>query len=541
MEKTTVSAEQLNSLSKDALMILCVQLSQTQSALLEQNKKLTEKIEDLTEQIAILNQNRFGKHSEAAKQIEGQLSFNDFGVDILNEAESATESGIGDEKDITEVVVAAHKRKVGTRKKNLENVERETIVHDCTKEELDERFPGGWHFVNEDVYSELTVIPAKFKVLEHHIRVYAGNHDGDGMMRADSPDRMLPHSILTPELFSVIFNAKYVNALPLNRISEEFRRHDVILPRQDMAGWLIRIHEYYLEPVHTYMKKRLMESGLLHCDETPFVMPEHSKEYMWVLHSPGRDKGPPIFMYEYLGGRNGSVIQEYLKGYKGILVTDGYQPYHTIMKYSDDIIVAGCWAHTRRMYTEIVKAAKKDGPLTPAQKIAAEAVKRIDQIYHNDNKTKGSSDEVRLKNRKEKIKPLVDDFFAWAKTFDDKTISSTKLRKALNYSENQEPYLRTFLEHPEVPLDNNDAEASIRKFCVGKHSWHIIDSVNGAKASAFYYSIAETAKANGLKPYGYMRYLISELIRYPRGSVPDEELEALMPWSDSLPEICYKK
>ena len=76
--------------------------SQTQSALLEQNKKLTKKIEDLTEQIAILNQNRFGKHSETAKQIEGPLSFNDFGVDILNEAESATESGIGDEKDITD-------------------------------------------------------------------------------------------------------------------------------------------------------------------------------------------------------------------------------------------------------------------------------------------------------------------------------------------------------------------------------------------------------------------------------------------------------
>ena len=56
----------------------------------------------------------------------GQLSFNDFGVDILNETESATESGIGDEKDITEVVVAAPKRKVGKRKKNLENVERET-------------------------------------------------------------------------------------------------------------------------------------------------------------------------------------------------------------------------------------------------------------------------------------------------------------------------------------------------------------------------------------------------------------------------------
>ncbi|MQN01324.1 MAG: transposase [bacterium LCO1.1] len=61
-------------------------------------------------------------------------------------------------------------------------------------------------------------------------------------------------------------------------------------------------------------------------------------------------------------------------------------------------------------------------------------------------------------------------------------------------------YLKTFLDHPEVPLDKHDAERSIRKFCVGKHNWHIIDSVNGASASALYYSIAETAKANGLKP-----------------------------------------
>ncbi len=83
-------------------------------------------------------------------------------------------------------------------------------------------------------------------------------------------------------------------------------------------------------------------------------------------------------------------------------------------------------------------------------------------------------------------------------------------------------------------------EKDITEVVVAAHKRNI-DSVNGAKASAFYYSIAETAKANGLKPYGYMRYLISELIRYPRGSVPDEELEALMPWSDSLPEICYKK
>lgn len=235
------------------------------------------------------------------------------------------------------------------------------------------------------------------------------------------------------------------------------------------------------------------------------------------------------------------MIQKYLTGYKGILVTDGYQPYHTIMKNEDDIIVAGCWAHVRRKFAEIIKAVPKGADLTPAQKIAAEAVKRIDKMYHLDNRYKDSSDEERLKNRQENLKPQVDGFFAWIKTFDAVTVSSSKLRTALNYAENQEQYLRTFLDHAEVPLDNNDAERSIRKFCVGKHNWQIIDSVNGAEASAFYYSIAETAKANNLKPYEYMRYLLSELIKYPRDNVPEDRLEELMPWSKSLPESCFRK
>lgn len=98
-------------------------------------------------------------------------------------------------------------------------------------------------------------------------------------------------------------------------------------------------------------------------------------------------------------------------------------------------------------------------------------------------------------------------------------------------------YLRDAL----IPLDNNDAEISIRSFCVGKHSWHIIDSVRGASASALLYSIAESAKANQLKPYEYFAYLLKELIKYPRENVPEEELKKLMPWSEVLPDSCRKK
>ena len=173
---------------------------------------------------------------------------------------------------------------------------------------------------------------------------------------------------------------------------------------------------------------------------------------------------------------------------------------------------------------------------------AAEAIKKIDYIYHIDNKYKESSEEEILDNRQKSVKPLVDAYFAWVK----ETLSkpgldkSSKLVTALNYSQNQEKYLRVFLDDPKLPLDNNDAERSIKKFCVGKKNWQIIDSKNGAEASAMMYSLAETIKANGLKPYEYFSYLLSQLKEHPRNNVPEDVLADLMPWSDKLPDECRK-
>lgn len=547
MEKNIVTPDELNNLSREALVQLCVMLSENFSILSEQsrtiqnqNEQLLTQVENLKQQLAILTQDRFGKKTETDKQMFGQLSFDLENMCILNEAEKLTENGISEETVFEEVIVRRKKVK-GKRDLNLENIEVETVIHECTEEELDECFPKGWHSLADEIYKELQYIPARFKVLEHHVKVYAGDHDTGSIVRAKTPKRLLAHSILTPELAAAVFNAKYVNAVPLNRLSEEFLRNDVNIPRQDMAGWMIRLYEYYLGPVHERMKKEILKSHHVHCDETPFVMPEHSKEYMWVFHSPGGNDTHPVFLYEYLGGRNGRVIQEYLKEYKGTLITDGYQPYHTMMKSSDTIKVAGCWAHARRKFAEIVKSVKKDGSkLSPAEKIAAEAVKRIDAMYHLDNKYKESSAQERLDNRQQSIKALADDYFAWIKVQNTKPCSNKALKEALNYSSNQEKYLRAFLTDPLLPLDNNDAERSIRTFCVGKHSWHIIDSVKGADASALLYSIAESAKANDVKPYEYFVYLLSELVKYPRGEVPEEVLDRIMPWSEELPDSCRK-
>ncbi len=156
--------------------------------------------------------------------------------------------------------------------------------------------------------------------------------------------------------------------------------------------------------------------------------------------------------------------------------------------------------------------------------------------------TKEKSAEEILNNRKASVRPLVDSFFVWIKSIYESggLDKSGKTYKAVQYAVNQERYLRKFLDNAIIPLDNNDAEQSIKAFCVGKHSWHIIDSKNGAEASAMLYSIAETAKANGLKPYEYFKYLLEEILRHQEDPL-DKYIDDLLPWSDALPDRCRKQ
>ena len=120
----------------------------------------------------------------------------------------------------------------------------------------------------------------------------------------------------------------------------------------------------------------------------------------------------------------------------------------------------------------------------------------------------------RLTQRQLVVKPLVDAFFAYLKQNEAKVPKSGKTREAFTYALNQERYLRVFLEDGDVPIDNNASERAIRGFCIGKKNWEMIDTVNGAASSAIIYSIAETAKANNLKPFDYFEYLLTEIPKH---------------------------
>ena len=123
--------------------------------------------------------------------------------------------------------------------------------------------------------------------------------------------------------------------------------------------------------------------------------------------------------------------------------------------------------------------------------------------------------------------------------------TNEKLTKALNYAMNHRVQLEAFLLDGRLEISNNLCESHIRPFATGRKSWLFADTPQGATASAVAYTLAESAKANGLNVYEYFRHILTQMPNVDFYNHP-EEIEKLLPWSDELPEICrlaqkYKK
>ena len=171
--------------------------------------------------------------------------------------------------------------------------------------------------------------------------------------------------------------------------------------------------------------------------------------------------------------------------------------------------------------------------------LSYQALKQISAIYKIEEDLAELSPEERVKRRQLSVKSLVEAFFAWIHENRDKVPPKSETGKVFTYCLNQEKYLKVFLEDGMVPADNNAAEQAIRGFCIGKAIRHMIDTINGAKASAVIYSIAETAKANNLKLYNYFEYLLTEIPKHQEDTSLDF-MKELLPWSESLPKECLK-
>ena len=526
--------EQLNSVDKSFLIQLLLQQQEQLEAITKELHASNEKIQLLMEQVILGKQNRFGRSSEKMEDTS-QICFREIDGTIIffNEAEAICDLNAAEPEDLELKSPKQPKRK-GKKEADLSGLPVRRIDHYLSEEELEAEFGvRGWKQLPDAISRKYHFVPAKAEVEEHHIGVYASKTD-EHMVKADHPKALLHGSLVSPSLGAAIINGKYVNAVPLYRLEQEFQRYGLQITRQNMANWCIRLAEEYLSILYDYLHKELYFYHVIQADETP-VLVNHdgreagSKSWMWVYRSGHLYQKRQIVLYEYQQTRNASHPREFLKGYDGICVTDGYQVYHTLEKELEELTIAGCWVHCRRRFDEALKLIPKS---YQKESNAFLLMKQIQAIYREEGKLNDLSSDERLKQRQAVIKPLVDAFFAYLKTIN--VSKKDKFGDAVGYALNQEKYLRVFLTDGDVPIDNNASERAIRGFCIGKKNWQMIDTIHGAKSSAIIYSIVETAKANNLKPFDYVQHLLEEIPKH----MNDKDcsfLEDLLPWSEKLP------
>jgi transposase len=240
---------------------------------------------------------------------------------------------------------------------------------------------------------------------------------------------------------------------------------------------------------------------------------------MWVLRSTLPTASATLFHYEPT--RSGDVAKELLRDFAGALMVDGYEGYNAVC-VKNGITRLGCFAHARRKFIEAQKAQPK-GKTGKADQVLA----YLQQIYRIEQSIKDKAAHEKYQIRQQRSQPILDKLKIWL----DKSLSQvppkTAFGKALYYLDSQWSRLINYVLHGDYPIDNNAAENSIRPFVIGRKNWLFSASQHGATSSANLYSLIETAKANGLEPYAYLKIIFAEL---PNAKTL-EQIEKLLPWN----------
>ncbi|BBN97852.1 IS66 family transposase [Sporolactobacillus terrae] len=520
--------------TKTALSQTVEDLRQKCETLEQQNAELAQKLKWFEEQFRLSRKRQFGASSEKAKDSE-QLT-----LSLFNEAES--ESDPSASEPTVETITYKRKKNQGQRQKKLENLPVETIDYYLPKEVQSCSCCGGTlHEMTTEIREELKVIPAEVKVVKHVRHVYACRHcDRTGtqtpIITAQAPKPVQPKSLASPSAVAYTMCQKYLDAQPLYRQEQQFKRLGVALSRQTLANWILYGAKQWLSLIYERMKAHLMKQDILHADETTLqVLREPgrsttSKSYLW-LYRTGR-QGPAIILYEYRTTRAAKHPAKFLEDFNGYLQVDGYAGYQQIK----NVTLVGCWAHARRKFSEAISALPESAK--NATSIAKEGLRFCNRLFkiERDLKIAHASDDERYQTRLSQSQPIVEAFSAWLQKQAPRVLPKSALGLAIKYCRAQWDKLKTFLQDGRLELDNNRAERSIKPFVIGRKNWQFSNTPRGATASAIVYSIIETAKENELIPFKYLTYLFEQLPNLEKQT--EEALDELLPWSDSIPSEC---
>ena len=489
------------------------------------------------EEIETMKKRFFGRSSEKHMvQSEGQL---DFFNEVELEAARHPEEEFPYEAE-PELIPGKEEKKRKPRTPRKEMFKGLLVEEEIIDLPEDQRICGkcgsSLEVVGQRVVREtLKFVPARLTVVRTIAKVYGCpkcKKEKANIVSAEAPEALIPHSYASESVLSHAMYQKFVSAVPLYRQEKDWEQMGAFLSRGTLGRWIKICSDEYFVPIYEYFHRLLLGRQFAMADETRLqVLKEPDRDpgtdsFMWLFRS-GEDGLPPLILYRYTETRAKFNAVEFLKGFKGYLMTDGYQGYNKL----PDIVREACWAHIRRKFCDAISSGKQEDLSDPA----VQGVQYCDKLFAIERYCRENrfTYEKRHEFRNKKAPKILEAFWAWLDK--QQPTKGSRLDKAVTYARNQKPYAETYLQDGRCSLSNNPSENSIRPFTVGRKNWLFCDTPGGAHASAAVYTMVEMAKAHGLNVEKYLTFLLE---KRPHSGMTDTELEKLTPWSEEARIYC---
>jgi transposase len=293
-----------------------------------------------------------------------------------------------------------------------------------------------------------------------------------------------------------------------------------------MADW-VGAAVATLMPLVEVVRAHVFAAERLHGDDTtvPVLAKERTRiGRLWVYvrdDRPFAGPAPPAAAFFYSADREGIHPERHLAGFTGLLQADAYGGFNRLYEPSrkpGPILEAACWAHARRKLFELAAVSKAP--------VAAEAVRRIDELFAIERDISGKPAAERLAVREEQAKPLAAELEAWLRVQHARVSPKSEVGKAIAYALNHWAALTRFLGDGRICLSNNAAERALRGVAIGRRNWTFAGSDRGGERAAAVYTLIETAKLNGVDPQAWLADVLARLPDHPV-----KRIDELLPWN----------
>ncbi|MGL4508102.1 MAG: IS66 family transposase [Aeromonas sobria] len=377
--------------------------------------------------------------------------------------------------------------------------------------------------LGEDVSEELEYVPARFRVVRH-VRPKFACGRCETIVQAPAPSRPIMGGLPGPGLLAHVLTAKYCDHLPLYRQSAIYAREGVRLERSTLADWVAGSADL-LDPLVQALSRYVRAGEKIHADDTPLpvLAPGRGRTRtgrLWVYvrdDRPAAGTAAPAVWFAYSPDRRGAYPQEHLRDFSGIVQADAFAGFDALYA-GGRMQEAGCWAHVRRKFFDLVRA--HDSP------IAKEALLRIGALYAVEAAVRGAPPPVRCQARQMRSRPLLDDLHDWLATQRQRVPRKSGIGEAIQYALNHWRALVRYAGDGRIEIDNNAAERALRGVALGRKNYLFAGSDAGGERAAAIYSLIGSARMNGLDPEAYLRDVLARIADHPINCI-----EELLPWN----------